>query len=72
MPYIGLCGLLAVSFSERAAMIAPLVPAAVPALRARIFMPRSQALSAWKARPKLESIWFGRFGVMLPGRPSLE
>jgi hypothetical protein len=71
MPYIGLWGLLPVSFSERAAMMVPLVAAAVPAA-ARIFMPRRNAESVWNARPKVESVKVGRLGVMLPGSPSLE
>ena len=48
MAYIGLCGLLPVSFSERAGMTAPVMPAAVPA-EILVIMPRRNALSLWKA-----------------------
>ena len=71
MPYMGLCGLLPVSFSERAAMIVPLVPARVAAC-VRMFMPRRKALSMCIATPYCWSTWLGRFGVMLPGMPSFE
>ena len=76
MPYIGLCGLLPVSFSERAAMTAPLIEAAVAgAMRSR--MPRRKALSLWKARPSRELVKLVPVvtlvmpGSMSPGRPSL-
>ncbi|MGH6781312.1 MAG: hypothetical protein ACREB5_04305, partial [Sphingomonadaceae bacterium] len=52
MPYIGLCGLLPVSFSERAGITAPLVAAAVVALT-RSRMPRAKALSEWNASPSV-------------------
>jgi len=55
MPYIGLCGLLDVSFSERAEMAVPLTPARVAAC-VRRFMPRTMALSMWKAAPYCWSI----------------
>ncbi len=76
MPYIGLCGLLPVSFSERAAITAPLIDAAVAgATRSR--MPRRNALSLWKARPSRVSVKLVPVvalvmpGSMSPGRPSL-
>ena len=75
MPYIGLCGLLPVSFSERAGITAPLVEAAVVTLT-RSRMPRTKALSEWKASPRRLSMkslvalaGFGAFGTMSPGRP---
>jgi hypothetical protein len=74
MPYIGLCGLLPVSFSERAGMMQPLVAAAVPG-DTRSRMPRRKALSLWKDRPSELSTWswpvVGSMtgGIMSPGRP---
>ncbi len=73
MPYIGLCGLLPVSFSERAAITAPFTPARVVA---EVFssMPRRNALSAWNIRPNsslMKSV-VALFGSMSPGRPCFE
>ena len=74
MPYIGLCGLLPVSFSERAAITAPLTLAAV-AGETRSRMPRRNALSEWNASPSELSVklWpvtgFVRPGTMSPGSP---
>ena len=70
MPYIGLCGLLPVSLSERLQMIVPLVLARVVS---EVFesMPRRKALSAWKARPNSVFTWAGSLGCMVVGRPSL-
>ena len=73
IPYIGLCGLLPVSFSERAAITAPLMLARVVA---EVFssMPRRNALSVWNARPNsvLMKLVVALFGSMSPGRPSFE
>ena len=76
MPYIGLCGLLPVSFSERAGITAPLIAAAVVTLT-RSRMPRAKALSRWNSSPRRRSMKslvglpaFGAFGTMSPGRPS--
>ena len=73
MPYIGLCGLLPVSFSERAAITAPFTPARVVVV---VFssMPRRNALSEWNARPNsvLTKFVVALFGSMSPGRPSFE
>jgi hypothetical protein len=54
-----LCGLLLVSFSERAGMTAPLVFAAMAAASVRklAYMPRRNALSLWNASPRLVSVW---------------
>ncbi len=75
MPYIGLCGLLPVSFSERAGITAPLIAAAVVTLT-RSRMPRTKALSRWNSRPRRRSMkslvglpTFGALGTMSPGRP---
>ncbi len=77
MPYIGLCGLLPVSFSERAAMEAPLVSACVMGV-VRSSMPRRMAPSECQATPKavltkllVVLAALGAFGTMSPGRPSL-
>ena len=52
IPYIGLCGLLPVSLSERAGITAPLMLAAA-AGDIRVIMPLKKALSEWNARPKV-------------------
>ena len=77
MPYIGLCGLLPVSFSERAAMGKPLTLARV-ATCVDICMPRRMAPSECQAAPNsvLTKLLVGLAalaepGVMLPGRPSV-
>ena len=76
MPYIGLCGLLPVSFSERAATTAPLRLAAV-AGDTFSTIPRRKALSEWKASPRRVSVKLVPVaglmspGTMSPGRPSL-
>ena len=76
MPYIGLCGLLPVSFSERAAITAPLMPAAV-AGEMRSMIPRRNALSEWNASPSDVSVklvfvtGLVSDGIMSPGRPIL-
>ena len=74
MPYIGLCGLLPVSLSERAGMTAPLINCSLPAVRL-VRMPRRNALSRWKPRPR-SKFSYGRFrsvstrpGIMSPGSP---
>ena len=54
MPYMGLCGLLPVSFSERAGITKPLVLARVAAVVLRI-MPRSNAPRGCIARPNVRS-----------------
>jgi hypothetical protein len=73
MPYIGLCGLLPVSFSERAAMTQPLTPARVVGV---VFssMPRRNALSEWNIKPNssLMKSAVALFGSIVPGRPSFE
>ena len=58
MPYSGLCGLLLVSFSERAGITAPLVLAAIAAASPLklAYMPRRNALSLWNASPRLVSV----------------
>ncbi len=57
-PYSGLCGLLLVSFSERAGITAPLVFAAMAAALPLklVYMPRRNALSLWNASPRLVSV----------------
>ena len=76
IPYMGLCGLLLVSFSERAAITAPFTEAAV-AGETRSMMPRRNALSEWNARPSRVSVKLVLVatlvmpGSMSPGRPSL-
>ena len=50
IPYIGLCGLLSVSLSERAQMIVPLVLSRV-VWEVFEMMPLRNALSAWNAMP---------------------
>ncbi len=78
MPYIGLCGLLPVSFSERAEIGKPLVFARVVGW-VEACMPRRMAPSECQAAPNsrlmklLVTVFagFGEFGVMLPGKPSL-
>jgi len=68
--------LLPVSFSDRAAITAPLIEAAV-AGDTRSMIPRRNALSEWNARPSLVSVKlvpvaeFVMLGSMSPGRPSL-
>ena len=71
MPYMGLCGLLPVSLSERAQKIVPFTFARVAA---DVFdcMPRRNALSAWKAMPNSVFTWPAFPGVMSEGRPSFE
>ena len=70
IPYIGLWGLLPVSFSERAQMTKPFTLARVAAeVLSRI--PRRKALSAWKARPSSVFTCPGRVGNWSVGRPSL-
>ena len=75
MPYIGLCGLLPVSFSERAGMTAPLMLAAVVG-ETLVMMPRRNALSEWKASPSVLSMksfvpvsGLVTGGAMSPGSP---
>jgi len=66
---------LAVSFSERAGITAPLVAAAV-VTATRSMMPRRNALSEWNARPSVASVKlvpvaeFVMLGSMSPGSPS--
>ena len=79
--YSGLCGLLPVSFSDRAGMIAPLM-FCVLIVRKLAYMPRRKALSLWNASPRLVSVWLPLLvpvaegaasvapGTMSPGRPS--
>ena len=71
MPYMGLCGLFPVSFSERAQITTPFMLARVAA---EVFerMPRRKALSAWKARPSSLFTWPGSDGSMVDGRPSFS
>ena len=77
MPYIGLCGLLPVSFSERAAIGKPLTLARVVTC-VDACMPRRMAPSECQAAPNsvlmkllVALAALGELGVMLPGRPSL-
>ena len=77
MPYIGLCGLLPVSFSERAAIEHAVGQSARAPRRVRSSMPRRIAPSEWQAAPNCVSMKllvalaaFGAFGTMSPGRPS--
>ena len=53
MPYIGLCGLLPVSFSERAAISEPLTLARVATARSLLSMPRRMAPSECNASAEL-------------------
>jgi hypothetical protein len=77
MPYIGLWGLLLVSFSDRAAMPKPLVLARVAAC-VDASIPRRMAPSECHRAPNsllmkllVPLAALGEFGVMLPGRPSV-
>ena len=47
MPYIGLCGLVLVSFCDSAGMIVPVTLAMAAAFVNRVLMPRICALSEW-------------------------
>src|SRR5580765_8945769 len=72
MPYIGLCGLLEVSFCDIAQNTAPLVPAAVAGVVALLRMPRLMEPSAWNKSPSEASMLaLLAPGTMLPGTPSL-
>ncbi len=71
MPYIGLCGLVWVSFWDMAQNTAPLVPEAVAAVVALVLMPRMIAESPWNSRPRDASTLALELGTMLPGTPSL-
>src|SRR5262245_34199724 len=84
-PYSGLCGLLLVSFSDRAGITAPLVRAAMTAASVLklAYMPRRNALSLWNPSPRLVSVWLRLLvpvalatvsatpGTWSPGKPSL-
>src|SRR5579863_760844 len=71
MPYMGLCGLMSVSFSDRAGNTAPLVPAAVAGLVAFDRMPRRIAPSECHSRPSALLVKPAALGTMLPGTPIL-
>jgi len=66
---------LPVSFSDLAAITAPLTLAAVPG-DTRSTMPRRNALSEWNARPRVVSVKLRPVaglisdGTMSPGKPS--
>ena len=68
-PYIGLWGFWPVSFCDMPQMTAPVVPAAVAAVVAVVFMPLRIAPSECHMRPKLVSTKVLAEGTMLPGTP---
>ena len=68
MPYVGLCGLFDVSFSERAGITTPFVFARVAAA-VLLSMPRRSALFGCIARPKDRSTPTV-CGMIAAGRPS--
>src|SRR6266853_7043829 len=70
MPYIGLCGLLPVSFCDRAQITAPLVPAVVTAVVALLRMPLRMAPSECHSNPSALLMRPLEVGTMLPGNPS--
>src|SRR6267378_558679 len=72
MPYMGLCGLLWVSFCDRAQITAPLVPAAVTAVVALLRMPLRMAPSECHSNPSALLMRPLEVGTMLPGNPSFE
>ena len=71
MPYIGLCGLLPVSLSERAQKIVPFTFARVAA---EVFdrMPRRNALSEWKREAELGVHLAGVARRHVRGQPELR
>src|SRR5882672_2819641 len=71
MPYIGLCGLLPVSFCDRAQITAPFVPAAVTGVVALLRMPLRMAPSECQSSPSALLMKPLEVGTILPGNPSL-
>src|SRR5450432_2798036 len=74
MPYIGLWGLVFVSFCDNAGITVPEVCVAMVAFFARVLMPRRCALSAWNRRPNVLSTLLPvalAFGTIVPGSPNL-
>src|SRR5690348_5533140 len=69
IPYIGLWGLMPVSFSDSAGNTAPLVPAAVAAPILDM-MPRRIAPSACQRSPSALLTKAPEVGTMFPGTPS--
>ena len=70
MPYMGLCGLLPVSFCDSAQITAPFVPAAVTGVVALLRMPLRMAPSECQSNPSALLMKPLEVGSMLPGKPS--
>src|SRR5882762_11882193 len=70
MPYMGLCGLLTVSFCDIAQITAPFVPAAVTGVVALLRMPLRMAPSECHSSPSALLMKPLEVGTMLPGNPS--
>ena len=71
IPYMGLWGLLAVSFSERAGITQPFTLAVAFGALSR--MPSRKGESLWNASPSSVLMVPGSLlGARLPGSPSLE
>src|SRR5207248_11335241 len=70
MPYMGLCGLLPVSFCDSAQITAPFVPAAVTGVVALLRMPLRMAPSECQSNPSALLMKPLEVGSTLPGNPS--
>src|SRR5579871_5828838 len=71
IPYIGLCGLVPVSFCDIPQMMAPLVRAVVVAVVALLRRPRRMAPSECQSSPTALLTNVLEVGTMLPGTPIL-
>src|ERR1700676_2507096 len=70
MPYMGLCGLLPVSFCDRAQITAPFVPMAVTGVVALLRMLLRMAPSECQRSPSALLMKPLEVGTILPGNPS--